>query len=89
MPAYIDLTGRVFHLLTVLHRVPGTKRGTRWICRCACGKEKIIEGRYLRSGATGSCGCRFGLRSLMPYTATQLAFLEAQKKKKGKTSQAA
>lgn len=27
-----------------------------WLCRCSCGKEKIISGRQLRAGETKSCG---------------------------------
>ena len=31
--------------------------GGRWLCRCACGKEKEIHGKFLRAGRTRSCGC--------------------------------
>lgn len=34
----------------------GHKR-TRWLCRCECGKELIINGHALRSGNSKSCGC--------------------------------
>lgn len=45
--------------LTVLSREtsknPLSRRG--WLCRCDCGKEKIISYEGLRSGGTRSCGC--------------------------------
>ena len=28
-----------------------------WLCKCECGKEKIVDGRDLRSGRVRSCGC--------------------------------
>ena len=28
-----------------------------WLCRCDCGKEKIITGTDIKSGHTKSCGC--------------------------------
>ena len=57
----IDLTGQRFGRLTVLGR-DGTKKycfdtTPTWRCRCDCGKECIVLGRNLRSGATRSCGC--------------------------------
>jgi hypothetical protein len=29
----------------------------RWMCRCDCGKTKIIRAAALRSGHIKSCGC--------------------------------
>lgn len=51
----IDLTGKKFGKLTVLHRE--SDKGTKWICQCDCGNIKSIEGYSLRSGNTQSCGC--------------------------------
>jgi len=45
--------GEVFGRLTVLS--PETEY--RYLCRCECGKKKIIAGSSLRSGNTRSCGC--------------------------------
>jgi hypothetical protein len=53
--ARIDLTGRVFHRLTILHR--SATRRHAWLCRCACGKEKEILASNLTLGITQSCGC--------------------------------
>lgn len=49
----INLTGRVFSRLTVMSYVPLS----RWLCRCECGREKVIEGSKLKRGITRSCGC--------------------------------
>lgn len=56
-----NLVGRVFDRLTVISEAPrvrGKSRWrTRWLCRCACGNEKIVDGADLKSGKTKSCGC--------------------------------
>ena len=58
----MDLTGQRFGKLTVLSEAPIhiTAKGSRcrrWVCKCDCGRTKIIEQSSLRSGATKSCGC--------------------------------
>lgn len=58
-----DLTQKRFGHLTALKRVEKPKElkshGAYWLCKCDCGKEKIIMGKSLRSGHTLSCGaCR-------------------------------
>jgi len=53
----IDLTGRTFGRLVVLHVVDGTQP-LRWLCSCDCGSVKSISGSDLRVGDTTSCGCR-------------------------------
>lgn len=30
---------------------------SRWLCRCDCGTEKVIEQAALHAGLTQSCGC--------------------------------
>ena len=58
-----DLTGWTFGRLEVLKRSPEIRRypcGTAnptWICRCACGTVCVVEGQFLVSGRTRSCGC--------------------------------
>ena len=56
---FIDLTGQKFGRLTVIKReYPNNKWGrARWLCKCNCGKDKIIAGEQLRQGKTQSCGC--------------------------------
>jgi len=28
-----------------------------WLCKCDCGREKIVLGKNLQNGCTKSCGC--------------------------------
>jgi hypothetical protein len=61
MGKLIDLTGQRFGRLTVIRRY-GTIRTEEniyptWLCHCDCGTEKVVTGRYLRTGRTRSCGC--------------------------------
>lgn len=54
-----DLTGQRFGRLTVieLHPVRDSGGGTRWVCRCDCGGEKIVQAKHLRNGDIRSCRC--------------------------------
>lgn len=60
MPKIVDLKGKIFGRLTVIslaERPPHVKTPHRfWLCRCECGKEKIIAAAGLKEG-TQSCGC--------------------------------
>lgn len=61
MGQLIDLTGKRFGDLVVTGRAPDTytKSGhlkVNWFCVCDCGRQKIVDGKSLRSGATQSCG---------------------------------
>jgi hypothetical protein len=51
----IDLAGKRFDRLAVLHYVGGPQAA--WECHCDCGNRKNIAGGDLRSGKTRSCGC--------------------------------
>ena len=53
----IDITGLRFGRLKVLARAGSGASHARWRVRCDCGKEKIVQGRHLRSGDVRSCGC--------------------------------
>lgn len=59
MSRLIDLTGRRFGHLTVVEKTEErTREGKiKWLCKCDCGKEKIISGKNLKSGNTKTCGC--------------------------------
>ncbi len=57
MPAFIDLTGRIFGKLTVIKREEPYTYPIKWICKCECGAIKSIKGASLSSGRTKSCGC--------------------------------
>lgn len=58
----IDIGDR-YGMLTLIKKVPKPKdRGFRggtcwWLCKCDCGKEKIVNYIDLYSGDTKSCGC--------------------------------
>jgi len=53
-----DLTGKKFNRLTVITRADNTSSGmTCWVCKCDCGKQKIVAGKHLKSGKIKSCGC--------------------------------
>lgn len=58
MGRFVDETGNRYGRLLVLRHVGSSKCGNaEWLCRCDCGKEKIIRGGGLRNGGTKSCGC--------------------------------
>ena len=52
----VPLSGKTFGKLTVLHRVPSSRRGVYWACKCECGATPAILGSHLRSGSSKSCG---------------------------------
>ena len=57
---YEDLTGKKFGKLTVIKKVENNKRQqTRWLCRCECGKETVVDRTNLsiNKKKTYSCGC--------------------------------
>ena len=58
MPAKMNLMGRRFGKLTVVAEAPKNSSGkVRWLCRCDCGKERIVIGTFLTTGRIASCGC--------------------------------
>lgn len=56
--ARIDVSGRVFGMLTALRPVPTDDGPARWLCQCACGGQKMAEAGALRAGGVISCGCK-------------------------------
>lgn len=61
-----NLTGQTFDRLTVIERVGKSKDGhAAWKCKCSCGNETIVEGRYLEHHKIHSCGsCPDNLKSM-------------------------
>ena len=58
MGQFIDLTGQKFGRLTVLERVNiKAHKYASWLCKCSCGKVKVVRSCHLRSGVIVSCGC--------------------------------
>ena len=49
-----DLTGRKYGRLTVIQR---ENNGSKWLCKCDCGKQILVPTNHLNSGHTQSCGC--------------------------------
>ena len=54
----LDLTGQRFRHLTVLEPAENIGNRTAWLCRCDCGRKRVVKTYHLRSGHTGSCGCQ-------------------------------
>lgn len=54
-----DLIGTKFGKLTVIKYVGYNKKTYKhkWLCRCECGKEVIVQQGNLENGHTKSCGC--------------------------------
>lgn len=46
-------SGQIYNRLTLLQRDVGSK----WLCRCSCGTEKIIDVFSLKANRIKSCGC--------------------------------
>lgn len=52
-----NLVGKKFGRLIVVKRVDNKGRDVRWLCKCTCGKAKIVSSKHLLSKSTRSCGC--------------------------------
>ncbi|QAT48560.1 hypothetical protein EQM14_01505 [Caproiciproducens sp. NJN-50] len=53
-----NLLGNVFGRLTVISKASNNIHGkAQWLCKCECGKVKIVLADSLISGKTRSCGC--------------------------------
>jgi hypothetical protein len=58
MPSLIDITGNKYNRLTVVRKMPTDKlKRTMWLCKCDCGGMSTVNGTYLKTGRTKSCGC--------------------------------
>lgn len=53
----LDLAGRQFGRLLVLHREGSLGGKSAWAVRCDCGAEKVIRGDHMMRGHCVSCGC--------------------------------
>ena len=54
---YDDLTGKRFSSWTVLSLLKESKNRYKYLCRCQCGKEKLVLTQNLINGRSKSCGC--------------------------------
>lgn len=74
----MDLIGNSYGKLVVIcrHEASIGQGNSRWICRCACGSEKVVIGKNLRTGATTSCGCARSEKLCEMYADRRLPELE-------------
>jgi len=54
------MAGQRFGRWLVIKRANSMNGNIRWLCRCACGTEKTVDGAALRREDSTSCGCRWG-----------------------------
>ena len=60
-----DLINKQFGKLTVIEYNHTNKNyRSYWLCKCECGKEKIINRHSLISGRSKSCGCEIAKNSI-------------------------
>lgn len=66
-----SLIGKKFGKLTVIEKLdkPIGEKCNFYLCKCDCGKQKIVRSGDLLSGRTLSCGC-YGLERLLEYVST-------------------
>lgn len=57
MPTLHNITNQKFGKLIAIKQVGSVNNHTAWLCKCDCGKEKIIKSNSLITGHTKSCGC--------------------------------
>jgi len=53
-----DITGQVFGELTVESldsKSEGSRTGRNWLCRCSCGRSRVVSVGHLRSGKITGC----------------------------------
>lgn len=59
--AFKNEIGNEYGFWKVIKKAEGIKKKSsvpaKWLCRCKCGNEKIIDGDILRDGSSKSCGC--------------------------------
>lgn len=62
MPRKVEnIVGRKFGLLTVIAQdLSDPRRGSFWVCKCACGGTATVKRAHLTTGHTKGCGCRVG-----------------------------
>ncbi len=87
-PREASMPGQIFGRWTVLDRFEKTKKGEKkWLCRCACGNERMVLERSLKSGGSQSCGClrREAAQEAVAYDLVGQTFGELQVIRRGET----
>ena len=58
MAAFLNRVGmRYGRLLVIEHAGRNPRHKHQWLCKCDCGKEKIVVGDNLSTNRSRSCGC--------------------------------
>lgn len=57
-PRQIQLPEKFGRLMAIEIAYPTERGEAHFLCRCECGKEKLIRSDHLMSGKIVSCGCR-------------------------------
>jgi hypothetical protein len=58
MSRLVDLSGKTFGRWTVVSRAENSVAGqTRWLCRCVCDNQAVVQAAALKTGHSQSCGC--------------------------------
>ena len=52
-----NILGQKFSRLTAVKLFDIKRNGSRWLCRCECGRKIIAAAHDLKRGRTVSCGC--------------------------------
>ena len=68
MPSPREMVGRKFGRLTVVSQAAHKGVNRQWLCKCECGRERIVNGYNLRKGHTRSCGCFQKERAIETHT---------------------
>lgn len=55
----VDLVGKTFGLLKVLHESAGDSSRSKYSCLCECGGVVDVFASNLTRGNSTSCGCKF------------------------------
>jgi len=82
-----ELTGKVFHDLTVIRRVENCTFGRAgWLCRCVCGRQITLSTNLLHQGQGQaplqvSCGCHKGRMRVHPYQYVLSMYVYSAKKR--------
>lgn len=56
---FIDITGMTFFNWTAVKYVNSESKNARWLFKCVCGVEKILQRNCVQKGGSKSCGCSF------------------------------
>ena len=60
----VHTKGEKFGKLTIIKQSVGNYKGCYWHCLCECGKNLVVYGGHLRSGARVSCGCNSKIKDI-------------------------